>query len=163
MAQWAISQIQTPEEVNLPGPSLENAQTEQVPTQETLPRRSKRSNIGIPPDKYHDPSQKRLNVEHEKQKRDAKRAEKLLASQEGNAKALLTDNTIQVDITSPLLVEEKPLHAKDVDLPTSFKQAQRSPFWEEWKLAMEQQLDDLAAKKTWTLILKPLGVKILLG
>ncbi|KAJ5138864.1 uncharacterized protein N7515_003712 [Penicillium bovifimosum] len=142
------------------------------------PRRSRRDNIGIPPDRYHDPKQKHLAVEYEKRDRDIQRAAKRAQAKEsggnnmtegggqgsagpsGNAMAIAED---KVDIDEPFLHDGKPLHAKDVDLPSTYKQAQKSPFWPQWEDAMQKQLDDLAAKGTWSLILKPPKAKILPG
>ncbi|KAI2732949.1 hypothetical protein DTO013E5_10235 [Penicillium roqueforti] len=159
----AAQLTQTQEKITPIVPTAEPVTAAPTQIQEPSVRRSKRSNIGIPPERYQDPKQKLLNVEYEKQKRDVKRAEKHKPPQEGNAKKLSPDNSDQVDIDAPFMYNGKPLHDKDVDLPSSFKQAQKSPFWNEWKEAMEKQLDDLAAKRTWTLILKPPKAKVLPG
>ncbi|KAJ5462342.1 hypothetical protein N7530_010547 [Penicillium desertorum] len=64
--------------------------------------------------------------------------------------AVITDATADtVDIDEPFLHDGKPLHAKDVDLPSTYKQAQKSPFWLQWEDAI--------------LILKPPKAKILPG
>jgi hypothetical protein len=81
----------------------------------------------------------------------------------GHGAAATTTSAEKVDINEPFLHDRKPLHAKDVDLPSTYKQAQKSPFWTQWEDAMQKQLDDLAAKGTWSLILKPLKAKILPG
>jgi hypothetical protein len=150
----------------------------QDPTTPIPPRRSRRANIGIPPDRYQDPKQKLLAVEHEKRDRDAQRTPKRAKAKDsgGNNKtegggqgsagpgaAAAVTSAEKVDINEPFLHDGKPLHAKDVDLPSTYKQAQKSPFWPQWEDAMEKQLDDLAAKGTWSLILKPPKAKILPG
>ncbi|EKV15208.1 hypothetical protein PDIG_16040 [Penicillium digitatum PHI26] len=149
------------------------------------PRRSRRANIGIAPDRYHDPEQKHLAVEYEKRDRDIQRTAKRAKAKEsgGNnltegdgqgsagpsAMSATADMTMdkaemsKVDIDEPFLYNGKPLYAKDVDLPSTYKQAQKSPFWPQWLDAMQRQLGDLVAKNTWSLILKPPKAKILPG
>ncbi|KAJ5581473.1 hypothetical protein N7535_000093 [Penicillium sp. DV-2018c] len=108
------------------------------------PRRSKRVDIGVAPDRYYDPQKKHLAVEYEKRDRDIQLAAKKRAQTKesggnnmtegggqrsagpsGNAMAIAED---KVDIDEPFLHDGKPLHAKDVDLPSTYKQAQKSPF-----------------------------------
>ncbi|KAG0156370.1 hypothetical protein PDIDSM_3548 [Penicillium digitatum] len=132
------------------------------------PRRSRRANIGIAPDRYHDPEQKHLAVEYEKRDRDIQRTAKRAKAKEsgGNnltegdgqgsagpsAMSATADMTMdkaemsKVDIDEPFLYNGKPLYAKDVDLPSTYKQAQKSPFWPQWLDAMQRQLGDLVAK-----------------
>lgn len=146
----------------------------------TLPRRSRRANIGIAPDRYHDPKQKHLAVEYEKRDRDIQRAATRAKAKDsgGNnvtegdgqgsagpsAMSATADVTMdKVDIDEPFLYNGKPLCAKDVDLPSTYKQAQKSPFWPQWQEAMQRQLSDLEAKGTWSLILKPSKAKVLPG
>ncbi|KAJ5458828.1 hypothetical protein N7530_010772 [Penicillium desertorum] len=69
----------------------------------------------------------------------------------GNAMAVTSDT---VDIDEPFLHDGKPLYAKDVDLPSPYKQAQKSPFWPQWEDAIQKQLDDLAAKGQWRFTVK---------
>ncbi|OQD81090.1 hypothetical protein PENSOL_c230G10922, partial [Penicillium solitum] len=69
----------------------------------------------------------------------------------------------KVDIDEPFLYNRKPLYAKDVDLPSTYKQAQKSPFWPQWQEAMQRQLSDLEAKGIWSLTLKPSKAKVLPG
>ncbi|KAJ5159349.1 uncharacterized protein N7500_009000 [Penicillium coprophilum] len=134
------------------------------PITEPVPRRSRRANIGIPRERYHDPDQKHHSVEYEKRDRDSQRATQRSRSRlprdpseaEGSANAT-------VDITMPIMFNDKPLYARDINIPTTYKQAEKSPFWIYWKEAMEKQLEDLAAKRTWTLIPKPPRSKVLPG
>ncbi|KAJ5876478.1 uncharacterized protein N7529_002062 [Penicillium soppii] len=70
-------------------------------------------------------------------------------------------------VTAPvkpiIMFNDKPLHGKDVIIPTTYKQAQKSPHWEFWHAAMAQQIEDLNAQKTYTLVLKPKRASILPG
>ncbi|KAG0157502.1 hypothetical protein PDIDSM_4687 [Penicillium digitatum] len=131
------------------------------------PRRSRRANIGIAPDRYHDPEQKHLAVEYEKRDRDIQRTAKRAKAKESGGNNLTEGDgqaeMSKVDIDEPFLYNGKPLYAKDVDLPSTYKQAQKSPFWPQWLDAMQRQLGDLVAKNTWSLILKPPKAKILPG
>lgn len=142
------------------------------------PRRSRRANIGIAPDRYHDPDQKHLAVEYEKRDRDIQRAAARAKAKDsggnnmtegggqgsaGPSAMSATADVSKVDIDEPFLYNGKPLYAKDVDLPSTYKQAQKSPFWPQWLDAMQRQLGDLVTKNIWSLTLKPPKAKILPG
>ncbi|OQD83416.1 hypothetical protein PENSOL_c154G08793 [Penicillium solitum] len=146
----------------------------------TLPRRSRRANIGITPNRYHDPKQKHLAIEYEKRDRDIQRAAIRAKAKdsggnnvtEGDGQGSAGPSAIsatadvimdKVDIDEPFLYNGKPLYIKDVDLPSTYKQAQKSPFWPQWQEAMQRQLSDLEAKGIWSLILKPSKAKVLPG
>jgi hypothetical protein len=61
------------------------------------------------------------------------------------------------------MVNRKPVAASEIEIPTTYKQAEKTPHWQYWKQAMEDQIEDLNAKNTYTLIIRPRKTQVLLG
>ena len=132
-----------------------------VPTQ---PRRSKRWNAGIPAPVYHDPNALRMKAKlraHEyKLRKAAKRAGSVATDASNDAS---TDTSKASLAIKRIIVDGKPLTASEIAIPTTYKQAEKTPHWQHWKQAMEDQIEDLNAKNTYTLIIRPRKTQVLPG
>lgn len=129
------------------------------------PRRSHRTNKGVPPERYHDPNEKLLAVEREAIKRTKETGGNNLMEGvgQGSAGPSGLGNTgsaaaaTDTKHTEPMMIDGRPLHARDIDLPQTYKQAKKSKYWEYWEQAMQQQINDLLTQNAYSIVPKPRG------
>jgi hypothetical protein len=62
-----------------------------------------------------------------------------------------------------IMIDGKPVHASEIEIPISYKQAEKTAYWLYWLTAIEDQIEDLNVKKTYTMIIKPMKAKVLPG
>ena len=89
-------------------------------------RRSRRSNAGIPPSRYHDPDAPRTRAELRANNAAIRKGEKATRK----ARETTTDSDIsKVAIAAErIIIDGKPLHASEVEIPISYKQAEKTAY-----------------------------------
>jgi hypothetical protein len=82
-------------------------------------RRSRRSNAGIPPSRYHDPDAPRTRAELRANDAAIRKGEKAARK----AREATTDIGKAAMASERIMIDGKPLHASEIEIPTSYKQA----------------------------------------
>ncbi|OQE65453.1 hypothetical protein PENNAL_c0208G09362 [Penicillium nalgiovense] len=145
--------------------------TGSVPPEQFIPRRSSRTrrsperygfpsnpNPNPPPNPPRPREPKRIRVRPDVPQGNNSASEGSGQEQEDTQRGRLAASKVVAKQSTPFIYNGKPLHVKDVDIPQSYKQAQKSRFADRWQAAMESQIDDLYAKGTFDIVRKPPGI-----
>lgn len=139
-----------------------------VPPEQFIPRRSSRTRrsperYGFPPNpdlnqppnppKPREPKRIRVRPDVPQGNNSASEG----SGQEDTQRGRLAVSKVVAKQSTPFIYDGKPLHVKEVDIPQSYKQAQKSRFADRWQAAMESHIDDHYAKGTFDVVRKPPG------